>query len=620
MNRNARTIDRRLFLAYILGSLVVILYIPYLIPVPPSGSDSYLFGYNNRAGIVFLLLAVTVGAIFTKGVGFPFRTAARSQTVGTKTLVISLLAMLPGCIGMYVLAGRLGGFGESAYGIDRAWLWSQGKTPYVDFEWPFGLSFLFGPLALKRLFSIDLFAAYYLFWVCCYLLGIFLLFSVVNLIDYPSDSKRTIFLLLYGAGFFSFICMGVQYTFLRYSCPLFFVLIVHKIFKGTSSRSLLVATLASVLFTIVLLLISPETAIAHAFACACIFLFGASIRDWKWFATFLLMLAGLGVTFGVASKFHILDTVKSSGGGSESFPITFAPHILLFFAALFLCACYIIQRFAEHRLDDNTLGLIAYSIPMTAAALARCDPGHVLCNEYGVFLASMFYVSNHKAAWKWYKVAFAIALIILPTLSGIWSYIPMFGRAGIGYLSGSSNSTLIGRSLPNVIRKCVVVFGTASQKAKIENILVRASRHSVPETINFSALYPSWRGPVLAPFGYRPNGTGDYLSNQVEYGHFHGFENANAVSSVHEKLSEIKAHPEEPLLLPDHFERSCMVDVHAEKLEISILFAFPYIARAVHPESVRQPICDYILSEYKLKEPPSDENFHYGLWRRDGKQ
>jgi hypothetical protein len=226
----------------------------------------------------------------------------------------------------------------------------------------------------------------------------------------------------------------------------------------------------------------------------------------------------------------------------------------------------------------------------------------------------MFYVSNHKAAWKWYKVAFAVVLIILPTLSGIWLYIPMLGRVGIDYISGNRNTTLISRSLANVIRKYVVEFGTSRQKARIENILAGGPRHPVPDTIRFSALYPFWRGTFLAPFGYRPNGSGDYLSNQVEYGYFHGFENANAVGSVHEKLSEIKAHPEKALLLPDQFERSCQVDVHAERLEISILFAFPYLGRAVHLESVRQPVCDYILSEYRLEEPPSDEDFHYGLW------
>ena len=91
---------------------------------------------------------------------------------------------------------------------------------------------------LKHLFSIDLVPAYYLFWVCCFLLGILLLFSVVNLIDYPSDSKQTIFLLTYAAGFFSFLTMGVRIYVLALRMPYFLHLDRPQNFHGISLRSL----------------------------------------------------------------------------------------------------------------------------------------------------------------------------------------------------------------------------------------------------------------------------------------------------------------------------------------------------------------------------------------------
>ena len=48
---------------YFALSLFAILYIPYFFPVPPSTSDSYIFGYNNRIGILLFLLCVAAGAI-----------------------------------------------------------------------------------------------------------------------------------------------------------------------------------------------------------------------------------------------------------------------------------------------------------------------------------------------------------------------------------------------------------------------------------------------------------------------------------------------------------------------------------------------------------------------------
>jgi hypothetical protein len=440
------------------------------------------------------------------------------------------------------------------------------------------------------------------------------LFAVINLIDYPTNSKRAIYFLLYGTWFLSIVNMGTHYTLLRYTCPLFFILLVHKVLKRTSVNSLFYAALLAVAFTAILFLISPEIAIAHAFACGCIFLLSAPSRSRRDLATFVGLLIALSVVFWAALKHHVLDTVKASGGGADSFPICFAPHILLFFAALFICACYAFRRFSDSRINDNTVCLIAFSIPMIAAALGRCDPGHVVLNGLGIFLASMFYVSNHRTAWKWYKALFIVVLILLPALSGTWFYLPSIRRCGSNMLSESTNDSQIRRSLIYLGQKYIAYFASPDKRAKWEETLQNAQHVRIPKAIEFSTIYPTWHGAFLAPFGYRPNGFGTYLSNQVDYGHFEGLENANTIEAIHEKLAEIKDHPEKALLLPNDFERSCQIDLPAERQEISVLFAFPYLGKAVHPESVRESICDYIVAQYRLEQEPALQNFGYGLW------
>jgi hypothetical protein len=274
----------------------------------------------------------------------------------------------------------------------------------------------------------------------------------------------------------------------------------------------------------------------------------------------------------------------------------------------------VFRRFQERRTSDNTIGLIAFSIPMTAAALGRCDPSHVVLNGLGIFLASMFYVSNHRTAWKWYRAAFVVVLILLPAISGTWLYLPSLARCGFNMLSENNNSSQISRSLTYLGRKYIADSASPAKRVKWEKLLENAQHVSVPKTVDFSRIYPSWHGTFLAPFGYRPNGLGTYLSNQVDYGHYEGFENANTVDAIHTKLTEIKIHPEKALLLPDHFESSCQVNIPAERQEISVLFAFPYFGKAVHQESVRQPICSYILAQYRLEQAPTLQNFSYGLW------
>jgi len=76
----------------------------------------------------------------------------------------------------------------------------------------------------------------------------------------------------------------------------------------------------------------------------------------------------------------------------------------------------------------------------------------------------------------------------------------------------------------------------------------------------------------------------------------------------------MKDHPQWALLLPSNFEDYCEVDIRERRNEVTMLSTFPYVARVAHPESLRQPICDYIRAHYKLEQEPAVQNFDYGLW------
>jgi hypothetical protein len=326
------------------------------------------------------------------------------------------------------------------------------------------------------------------------------------------------------------------------------------------------------------------------------------------------LIVALGAVFLAALKLHILDTVKASGGGADSFPLAFAPYMLVFFAAIFLCACYVYLRLSRPSIKDNTIGLVAFSIPMLAAALGRCDAEHVLLNGLGIFLASMFYASNCQTAWKWYSRTFIVFLMLLSAGAGLWLYLPTMKRCGLLFIGESGNDSRIHRALTHMGKVYIAAFAPPAKRAKWEKSLEAAQNLEVPKTVDLSAIYPAWHGSYLAPFGYKPNGIGTYLSNRIDYGRYEGLENANTVEAIQAKLAEIKNHPEKALLLPEHFEETCRIDIPAERLEISILFAFPYLGKAVHMESVRQPICDYISAHYGLEQAPTPEDFGYGLW------
>jgi hypothetical protein len=488
-NQNVRMFNLRFFLIYVGVGLAAIFYLPSMVPLRPTASDSYLFGYNNRAAVVLLLLLVGIAAIWTNGLNLKLSTSGVSLPVPRKTLLISLLAVLAGCLAMYVLAGRFGGLGESSYEIDRAWMLSQGKTPYVDFEWPFGAALLYIPLLFSRLFSIGIVPAYYLFWTINCLLGTVLLFAVVNRIDYPTKSRRIIFLILFCSWFPSILSMGTHYTLVRYTCPLYFILVVYKCIWGGRAESRIYGALLAVAFTAVLLLISPETAIAFAFAAVCIF----ALADSIWKGSNLAILASLivapGAVFLAALKLHILDTVRASGGGADSFPIGFAPYMLVFFATIFLCACYLYLRLSRPGIQDNTIALIAFSIPMLAAALGRCDAGHVLLNGLGIFFAGMFYASNYQTAWKWYSRTFIVFMILLSTAAGLWLFLPVMKRCGLLFIAESGSDSRIHRALTHLGKVYIADFAPPAKRAKWESILEATENLEVPKKVNLSAIY-----------------------------------------------------------------------------------------------------------------------------------
>lgn len=574
INFKSGKISKLLCFIYIVFSAAAISYIPKLIPLPPTASYSYLFGYNNTAAIALVFILIAGGVVWSKGLSLEFLASGQSKPVSNVTLILALVAVLCCCTSIYFFAGRYGGFGESYYLIDRIFLLSQGKVPYRDFEFAYGPGLLYGPLILKYLLPLNVPQAYYLFWLINCLLGTLLLFKSVNLVNYPTDAKKDIFLLLFLAGVFYLVWMGTNYTLLRFSCPVLFVIVIQRMFRDCTFAAKLRAILSCVAFAAVLILISPEIAIAFAFASLCICFFSRPEPLLERGITVSVLLVTLSIVFWYAGKLGILDTLLADGGGAINLPILIAPHILVYLAALFVGACYIFRRLHDRRIDDNTAGLIAFSLPMVAPALGRCDPAHVFFNGLAIFLATMCHISNHDRGWRFYKFAFALFCFILPSLGQLLILSVAFGQ--------------------------VSAFN--------------AQESDLPAKLDLNRLFPTWPGSFLAPFGYRPGGVATYHSSRIEYGRFEELIDVSTPRSVTKKVEELKEHPEKALILPKRFENVCQGDVDVERLFISLAFVVPYRGQVVHPDSVRHPICDYIRERYRLEQQPTPQTFWYGLW------
>jgi uncharacterized integral membrane protein len=572
-----RSPDKRLFSVYCALSLFAVFYVPYFVPVPPSTSDSYIFGYNNRVGIILLLLLVSIAAIWTKGLHFNFAPAGTSFKIPLKYLWFSLAAESAACAGMYGIARQHPVISEAEQQINRVWLTSLGKTPYIDFEWPWGPIFLYIPKWISSLFHLSIPQAYFVFWILCSLLGVALLFATINLVDLPATRKTSIFVLLFLFAILAVQNMGTNYSLVRYLCPTLFILIVYQV-RGPLSQPgpPMRAAALCFLFTVILLTISPEVTIAFAFA-SIILLFPRSPSSRRSMQTlaYLALVAALAILFFSARKARFFDSLVMDSHGGNSLPIILAPPTLLFFATVFVCACYLVQRISQPAIRDNTVALIAFAVPMLAAALGRADPGHMVLNGMGFFIAAFSYASNSPRLWRFSRNAFVLCFLVLIPLPG--SLLSLYS-------------------------------------------FTRPAPPPFPYDVDISSLYRPSLTPLndrvfAAPFGYVPNARGAYYSSQIDYGFYDGLWDATTPDSYRTKIDELAQHPQRPVLIRHGVFGACDLQPTNNRIWISVLFTFPYTATPLHRDSIRKPLCDYISTHYSLTEPATIQNFQYELWR-----
>ena len=570
---------KRWFVPFIVIALADIFLLPRLVHSAPSASDSYLFGYNNRIGIILLLVFVALGVVTTRGFNLKQKNESHERFFLPRWMLpVSLLLVTLGCGAMYVVAGRYHGFGESYYLIDRIALLDQGRVPYRDFEFVYGPAQLYGPQLLHHILPLGIGDAYYLFWALSYLIGAYLLFKCIDEIQFPSPAKRAIYVMLFAAGLFATIRMGTNYTFLRYALPLYLVVKLNTRFRDARTPRILFDVLLCSIFCATLVLSSPETAVAFGFASGCIALFCRTIALSRRALITGLLIAGYGAIFAIALKLHVLDAMLADGGGAISFPIVPGPPILVYFVAIFITACWLYRSILSRTMDDPTLGLLFFSIPMIAAALGRCDPSHVFWNGLATFLASLLYMSLFRRAWAVYGLAYLLFVFLLPNASEFYLFVPQVRAAR---------------------------YFDKHPKAR-------------PPEAKIEAFLASWPGSYVAPFGFRPDGFGTYQSPRIEYGRFEDVINVSMPHSIEQKLGEMSSHPDRALILPPKPNEYCRPLPLHEKHYLEVLLLSPYIGKVTHTDSPREEVCRYINDNYHLIVEPSEETWWYGIWAPSG--
>lgn len=602
-------------LALALGSilfLIAICTLPYRVPLAPVYSISYIFGYNNRVAVLLTAGAIVLLALFGPTLQLSFR-SGKPLTVST---LRKALAIAGGCTVILAwFTRRLDGLLESIYLIDRARLLGEGRVPYRDFEYAYGAFFLYGPSWIARWTHLSVGDAYGLFWIGLVLLGTWLLYKCLTWTDLPGAAQRTVFLFFWAFSVVNLLTFGITYTTFRYILPCFLALVLYRRLAVAGDFHAAVLLLPVPMFAL-LIVISPELAIAFGVGVSAFLARFGRLRIGKNVAAFLISLAAMGIIGFLAARWGVFYTLAAFSHGANNIPVMPAPHLLLLFFLTGLAACYAGQRLKLGRPDALTM-LIAVSACDLAAALGSCDSLHALLNPLGVLLAGTLLLSGlpRVRSFVWPAMWIVFILLRLVTLMSEWGL--QYEKAALPALLTLPTAAYRARVENLVYAHMAKSLGPTLARTKLDNLeaAMGQRQYDVPAIFHQPA-----RTIFAAPFGFAPGGFGAYHTASIDEGFY--FENENVVTpdAVVRKIDEMRVHPERPLLLLPGRENACTVTVAAGRPTIGPPFYYPYLGKPVHNNDLTEPICAFLRQNYHVAMAAAPSTLGYALWLPNGRQ
>jgi hypothetical protein len=592
--------------------LVALSTVPYHFPIAPNFSEAYLFGYNNRVGMAIVALGLILLAAFGPKLN-PQPSTRPDKPLTRRTLAKALAISFVASTLCYLLTRGLNGFNESIYLIDRVQMLLDGRTPYTQFEFAYGALFLYVPAWLARLLHLSAGDGYGLFFVLATVLGTWLLWMTLKNIDEPPAQQRKLFLLLWFLSTMALTNLGTNCSMLRFLLPSYFGVVLYQRLARAPQANPLTLLLPVPMYA-VLLAVSPEFGVAFGIGIAAYLALFGGLSIAKNLAAFLVGLASMAALTLLAARLGVFTTLQVFSSGGLNFPIMPAPHMLLLYTFAGVAACYAGHQLRERR-PSALLMLIFVSAISLAGALGRCDPFHTLMDPLGIVIVAGFLIAGLPQLRRIVWPLFVALYIVFPVIVTVPYNGTNFVKAALPlYLAHEgSNTTNFDRW---VIARMAHTMPPSLATKKFESLkhFSQLSQHG--SAIDVPALFGQPAGTVFAaPFGFAPSHFGLYHSPAIEEGYYAETVNIATPAGITRVIDELAAHPSRPLLMLPGRETNCASNAAAAQHYLRETFLYPYSARAVHLESIGEPLCRYLQQHYHRAEAATPARFDYELWQ-----
>jgi hypothetical protein len=381
------------------AALVAVFGLPFIFPAShPVPSQAYVVGYNNHVAAASLaLVSALVFLLSLPGEGDGVANFSDESRISWRWLVGALLlvAAWNGTLSWIVFAAH-------AYAVEDFYFLPQLEKYYFLHRHLYSqIEFAYGPLLfyppvwmhwLLRPFDVSLRASYYIAMVGQHLLGVTMLWFVVNRLPMRHWMRAAGFASL---TLFSFTpLLGPNYTLMRYLLPVLVFVLFSTI------KRLPVAALAATPAQMLIWIDSSELAIGFGVAVAAYCVYRAwHRRSALWIAPVAGVAAGTALYLTIIDRNVLASLIYNSRGWANRIPLPSLEVATLLAAT----ACVVPPLVARHvgrnsPQSGRLLGLYAMGLALLPASLGLADIVHIAGNSMVLFLLSLV------AAGEWKKV------------------------------------------------------------------------------------------------------------------------------------------------------------------------------------------------------------------------
>ena len=586
-------------LLFLIIGFAIVFAVPFRVPVAPAISDSYTFGFNNRAALILFLVFAGSFAIWSHGLGLmPTRPedASPAPPMSRLLLAITIGITFAVTVTFWLAYHSVGAINEGAYLMDRLQHLAAGEILYRDFEFIYGPLLLYMPLWLHRGLHLPLLDAYYASWVLDWTGGVYLLWLTVRWTCAGSPRRNGIYLLAFLGFIFSTVSLGLNYTPLRFVSAPFFAALCWRLLAGNSSA--LPAAVLSLVGAAWTLFLSPEQGIAFCAGTLLFFLLFVSRSHRAVFPAVILLLLGQSLLLILLLRSGLAESMRGMAQGGYNLPLLPSTGTLIQLSLLIVAVCVLVNSLRLSRTGGPLEYLILISLCALPAAFGRCDGGHMFMNTLGAFLAAWTVLSFHHGAGKWMVWSYVAGAIFLPLALYQANNFFMYPIKAALFSPANPHPALRSLAQASLYR----LLGSTREERTLAK---------------WGALYPVATPtdlppgrPILAPLGY-PSTL--LLGNlpPITNGRYRGLGNVMALSQVQQKVDELKSHPDNLLLLTQGAD--CPTEISAappstqdqaaadsQKRRELFLNLLPfYLPHVRHHDDFLAPVCRYIVAHYR---------------------